>query len=71
MTERMTWDEIVEKYPHQNVGLIDCIPNSINFDTAIVKCSEKEKSYSELVRMAAKGEIFLMHTDINGEDDSK
>lgn len=25
--KRMTWEEIIEKYPHQNVGLVDCYPN--------------------------------------------
>ena len=67
--KRMTLEEIIAAYPHQNVGLIDCIPNSINFDTAIVKYTDREKTYSELVRMASNGEIFLMYTTVD-EDNS-
>ena len=65
--KRMTWEEIKGAFPNQNVGLVDCIPDTFNFETAVVKYSDKEKTYSELVRMAAKGEIYLTHTDLNGE----
>ena len=66
--KRMTLEEIIATYPHQNVGLIDCTPNSINFDTAIVKYTDREKTYSELVRMASNGEIFFFFFSVDEDN---
>ncbi len=62
MTERLTWDEIKRRYPHQNVGLIDCLPDSLNIDSAVVKYTEKDTSYDEMCLMAFMGEIALRYT---------
>jgi hypothetical protein len=45
--ERMTWDEIAEKYPMQWVGLSDVIyidNDGISIESAIVKYIDKSKS---------------------------
>jgi len=49
MGKRLTWEEIVEKYPHQNVGLVDCYPNSYNIQSAIVKYTEADTSYNDMI----------------------
>ncbi len=61
-SERLTWEEIKKRYPHQNVGLVDCIPDSINFETAIVKYTEKDITYDEMCSKAFDGEIFMIYT---------
>ena len=66
--KRMTWKEIKAIYPHQNVGLIDCTPNRNNIESAIVKYTDKEKSYSELIRMAINGEIVMCYTTMDEDD---
>ena len=62
MTKRMTCEEIVKKYPHQNVGLVGCQPDSMNIESAIIKYTEKETSYDDLCLMAFRGEIALRYT---------
>ena len=61
----MTWEEIKKAYPHQNLGLIKCLPDSNNIESAIVKYTEKEISYDNLCLMAIKGEIALRYTTID------
>ena len=42
MNERLTWDEIVEKYPDQWVGLVDVDwEDGANVRSAIVKYTDK------------------------------
>lgn len=65
ISKRMTWDEIKKQYPYQNVGLIECYPNSSNIESAIVKYSEKDISYSEMIEKAFDGEISMMFTGLN------
>ena len=67
-SKRMTWQEIKEAYPHQNVGLVERIPNHVNFDTAIVKCTDKDKTYSELLHLAFNGEIDMRYTTMDEDD---
>ena len=46
MEERMTWEEIQEKYPDQWVGLIDVEyepNNDATIKTAVVKYADKSK----------------------------
>ena len=40
--ERLTWAEIVKKYPHMNVGLVDVEPgiNEADIRSAVVKCTD-------------------------------
>ena len=60
--ERLTWKEIERRYPHQNVGLIDCQPNSNQIESAIVKYTEQDVSYDEMIEKAFSGEITMVFT---------
>ena len=60
--ERLTWKEIERRYPHQNVGLIDCQPNSTQIESAIVKYTEQDVSYDEMIEKAFSGEITMVFT---------
>lgn len=63
MTERLTWEEIQEKYPDQWVGLIDVEyedNDGISVKSAVVKYTNKTKS--ELTRMMIQGEIISRYT---------
>ena len=68
ITQRMSWDEIKTKYPHQNVGLIDCQPDSYDIKSAIVKYTDKDLSYQDLIKKAMLGEIHLMYTTMDEDD---
>ena len=62
MEERLTWKEIQKKYPHQYVGITDCQPDTINFETAIVKYTEKNIGIKKLAQKANNGEIWFRYT---------
>ena len=53
--KRMTWDEIVAKYPDQWVGLIDVEGDKPNVRSAVVKYTDKTRS--ELLDLQLHGEI--------------
>ena len=62
--ERLTWKEIVRRYPHQNVGLMEieygC--NEATVASAVVKCTDKDTDPDEMVMMALRGEILMEYT---------
>lgn len=58
--KRMTWDEIVEKYPDQWVGLTDVERDGASVLSAVVKYSDKTPN--ELLRMQIRGEIYSTYT---------
>lgn len=62
MAERLSWEEIKKRYPHQYVGLVGCKPDSTNIETAIVKYSEKDMTDGEMFERAVKGEIHMRYT---------
>ncbi|MCM1057517.1 MAG: hypothetical protein NC517_07920 [Firmicutes bacterium] len=67
MAERMTWEQIQEKYPDQWVGLVDVQyqdDDGISVASAVVKYADKTKS--ELTRLVLKGEIISRHTNPEG-----
>ena len=68
--ERLTWPQIKEKYPHQNVGLVDieCGINSISVKSAIVKYTSNDTSYEELCIRTFAGEIQMMYTTLEEDD---
>lgn len=68
--ERLSWTEIKQKYPHQNVGLVEIEPykNSAGVKSAIVAYTDKTNTYEELVDMAVNGKIFLMYTTMDEDD---
>lgn len=67
MAERLTWEQIQEKYPDRWVGLIDVQyrdDDGISVESAVVKYTDKTKS--ELTKMVLKGEIVSRHTNPEG-----
>lgn len=63
MAERLTWEEIQEKYPDQWVGLVEVEyleDDGISIESAVVKYLDKTKS--ELTKMALNGEIISRYT---------
>ena len=62
--ERLTWEEIVQKYPHMNVGLVDVETgiNDADIKSAVVKCTDKDTPYGEMFRAAYRNEIMMCYT---------
>ena len=63
MGERLSWEQIKEKYPNQWVGLTDVKyieDDGISIESAIVKYTNKPKN--ELTHLALEGEIISRHT---------
>ncbi len=63
MEERLTWEQIQEKYPDRWVGLIDVKyvnDDGVSVESAVVKYTDKSKG--ELTRMALKGEVDAVYT---------
>ncbi len=68
--EKLTWQEIKDKYPHQYVGLVDIEhgSNEASVEKAIVLYTDKDKPYEELIKMAVKNEIYLRYTTADEDD---
>lgn len=67
MTNRMTWEEIGERYPNQWVGLTDVEyeqDSTITIQSAVVKYADKSKD--ELTMLMLQGEIVARHTNPDG-----
>ena len=65
MEERMTWEEIQEKYPDQWVGLIDVEyepNNDATIKTAVVKYADKSKDELTMMQIQTNGEILGRYT---------
>ena len=61
MHERMTWDEIVRKYPDQWVGLTDVERDGASVKTAVVKYADKTSD--ELYDMQLSGQgVYTIYT---------
>ena len=62
--ERLSWQQIKKRYPHRYVGLseIESGENGVDVKSAVVACTDETNSYSELVKMAFHGKIFLLYT---------
>ena len=63
MFERLTWEQIQEKYPNQWVGLIDVKyidDDGISIESAIVKYSDLSRT--ELTKRMLSGEIVSRYT---------
>jgi len=62
---RLTWDEIQQKYPHQNVGLVD-VEYTNGYGSAIrraiVVCTDKEIDRDEIAWKAINGELVMRYT---------
>ena len=65
MEERMTWEEIQEKYPDQWVGLIDVEyepNNDATIKNAVVKYADKSKYELTMMQIQTNGEILGRYT---------
>ena len=64
MGERLTWQEIKRRYPHQYVGLVDAETgiNEVTVKSAVVACTSNDTSYDEMTIMAFHGKITMMYT---------
>lgn len=63
MENRMTWEEIQNKYPDQWGGLVDvewCPDNTATVKSAVIKYTDKSKD--ELTAMMLRGEIDARYT---------
>ena len=65
MEERMTWEEIQEKYPDQWVGLIDVEyepNNDATIKNAVVNYADKSKDELTMMQIQTNGEILGRYT---------
>lgn len=63
--ERLTWKEIVQKYPHQWVGLVDVVfknNDGVSIESGIVKYTSNDTSENDLLYMAVSGKIVRRYT---------
>lgn len=61
--ERLTWEQIQERYPDKWVGLVDVKyvnDDGVSVESAIVKYTDKSKD--ELIMMAIKGGVYAIYT---------
>lgn len=65
MDKRMTWSEIVDKYPNQWVGLIDVEKEPDNYSTiksAVVKYTGKTKNELTMEQIKTNGSMLARYT---------
>lgn len=65
--ERLTWEQIKKKYPHQSVGLVDIKhgPTEASIVSAVVKYTSQDTPYDDMVMMALRKEIVLLYTTLD------
>ena len=67
--ERLSWEEITEKYPDQWVGLVDVVNEENNYSTiesAVVKYTGMSKSELTHMQIVTKGKVIARYTNPNG-----
>ncbi len=60
MADRLSWNEIREKYPHMQVGLSNIIwvnNDNTNVESAVVSCTDQEMSLDEMADQIFAGTI--------------
>ena len=65
MSERLTWEEIQEKYPDQWVGLVEVEyepDNDATIKTAIVKYTDKSKNELTRMQIHTNGNLLGIYT---------
>lgn len=65
---RLTWEQIKEKYPHQNVGLSDVeyiTPQGGAIKSAIVICTDKDIDRNDIALRAIRGELIMRYTTLD------
>lgn len=63
MEERLTWEQIQEKYPDKWVGLVEVKyvnDDGVSVESAVVKYTDKSKG--ELTEMAIEGKVISRYT---------
>ena len=70
MDKRLTWEQIKELYPHQYVGLVgvETEGNESSVKSAIVKYTEADTSYDDMILMYIRGEIKLRYTTLDEDE---
>ena len=66
MSERLTYDEIIEKYPRQWVGLTDVIfedNDDFNVTSGVVKYYGLPRDELTMIMLRSNGTIVMRHTD--------
>jgi len=64
--ERLTIEQIKEKYPNQWVGLVECeMEDSINIRSAVVKATEEDMSSDLMALETVKGNMKAIYTTPN------
>lgn len=68
--ERLTWEQIQEKYPNQNVWLsdIETEENSTCVKSAVIKYTSENTSSEELGIRSVLGEVMEVHTSKDKKD---
>ena len=69
MPERLLWTEIIKKYPHCNVGLVNVEyeNNSGMIKSAVVKCTDKEVNRDEMIKQAVLENMLVKYTTLDEE----
>ncbi len=69
-SDRLTWDEIKQKYPHQYVGLteVEYGKNMASVRSAIVKYTDKNTEYKDMLLMYIRGNILLRYTTLDEDE---
>ncbi len=65
MDERMTWEEIQEKYPDRWIGLADVEyepGNDATIKTAVVKYTDRSKDELTMMQIQTHGKIIVRYT---------
>lgn len=60
---KLSWKEIQEKYPAQQVGLSEVEWENGRIAYAVVKYSEENATIDEITERAIKGEVFSRYTE--------
>ncbi len=67
MSERLTWEEIQEKYPDQWVGMVDVKymdDDGVSVESGVVKYVDTPEY--DLLMMAVRGEAVVRYTNPDG-----
>lgn len=69
--DKFTWEQIKEKYPHQNVGLTD-VEYSTPWGGAIlaakVACTDKDTDRNIIALKAIRGELIMRYTTMDEDE---
>ena len=67
---RLSWEEIKQHYPHQNVGIIDAEkkPDSEIIVSGIVKFTDRDMTYDDFALLAMQNKIELRYTTLDEDE---